>query len=211
MKLKTLMLAATCAVPATLVYAAPAAAQAKLPTPVIAIIDAEKVLTECTACKAADAQLQAQQAQLQQFAQQLAAPLQTEGQALRTAVNAANGKPDAALQTRITVFEGKQQTAQSQIQAQQDTLQRNAQFVRQQEIEALKPLLDQVSQQRGATVTLDRSAVLFAAPTIDVTNDVLAGMNAKLQAVNVVAPPPPPQGQAAAPAGTTPAPKPPGR
>ena len=210
MKLKTLMLAATFAVPATLVYAAPAAAQAKLPTPVIAVIDTEKVVNECNACKAASQQLQAQANQIKAFADQLGGPLQTEGQALDTAFRAANGKPDAALQTRITAFQGKQQSAQSQVQAQQETFQRNAAFVREQIVTALKPVIDQVSQQRGATMTMDRGSVLFVTPAVDITDGVLAGLNAKLQAVNVVAPPPAPQGQAAAP-GAAPTQKPPGR
>jgi len=191
-----------------LISAAPAAAQSKLPSPTVAVVDTEKVMTDCTACKAAQTQLQAQLTQMQQYAQQLAAPLQTEANSLDTAVKAANGRPDAALQTRIQQFQGKQQNAQRLVQEQEQTLQRNAQFVRQQIGQKLLPVIDQISKSRGASVTIDKGSLLFATPDLDITDGVLAALNQQLTSVNVVAPPQAPQGaapQGAAPRPTVPA------
>ena len=73
---------------ASAAVAGSASAQA-IPDAKIAIVDTQRVLSECTACKAANTQLQAQQAQLRSQAQTLTAPLRTEGQSLQTAITAA--------------------------------------------------------------------------------------------------------------------------
>lgn len=156
----------------------------------VATVDTERVMRECAACVVANQQLQAQLTQLQQFAQQQGAPLQTEEQTLQTALKAANGKPDAALTQRIQAFQTRQETAQRQVNERQSTFQRNVQYVRQQIAEKMVPAVEQVSKQRGATVALDRGNVLFAAPTIDITPQVLTALNQQLPSVNTVAPPP---------------------
>ncbi|PKP89903.1 MAG: outer membrane chaperone Skp [Alphaproteobacteria bacterium HGW-Alphaproteobacteria-16] len=156
----------------------------------VAVVDSERVMRECTACVAANQQLQAQLTQLQQFAQQQGTPLQTEETQLEAALKAANGKPDAALTQRIQSFQTKQQTAQRQVNERQATLQRNVQYVRQQVAEKMVPVVEQISKQRGATVALDLGSVLFAAPTVDITTQVLTTLNQQLPSVQTVAPPP---------------------
>lgn len=219
MTLRKTMLAAAIAGSAMIASTAPAAAQTRLGAPVVAIVDTDKIMRDCNACKAAATQLQSQADQLQGLAQRLATPLDTEAQQLQAAVNAANGKPDAALQTRIETFQGKQANAQRQVQEQQAVLQRNAQYVRQQVGEKLIPIIEQVSKASGATMTVDKGSLLYAAPTLEITDGVLAALNQQLAAVNTVAPAPAPQqGQpgaaqpaAARPAGAKPTTPPPGR
>lgn len=185
-------------------FPALAAAQA-LPDAKIAVVDSERVLRDCTACRAASTQLQAQQTQLQTLAQQLSAPLRTEGQSLQTAITAARGNPDAALQTRLRAFETKQQSAQQQISIQEQTFQRNVAYVRQQIAQRMAPIVTQIAQQRGATLAVDKGASFYNAPNAEITDAVLAQLNQQLPSVNVTAPPP----QAAAPApAATPAPAP---
>jgi Skp family chaperone for outer membrane proteins len=197
MTISKLLLAAAVAAPAV-AFAAPASAQ-RLAAPVVAVVDAEKVMADCNACKTANTQLQAQLNQVRQYAQQVGAPLQTEGQSLDAAIKAANGKPDAALTTRIEAWQGKQQQAQRQVDQQQATFQRNVQYVRQQIGEKLIPVVAQVSQQRGATMTIDKNSLLFSAASMEITDAVLAALNQQLTVVNVVAPPPAPAQGAAAP------------
>src|SRR4051812_16782386 len=68
---------------------------AAVAAPVILIVDTEKVLTDCNACRTATGTLEQQGQQLQQRAQQLRGPLQAEGQSIQTALNALNGRqPD---------------------------------------------------------------------------------------------------------------------
>ena len=86
---------------------APTAASAQaVPAAVIAVVDLDRVTTDCTACKTASAALRSQVTSLQNREKTLATPLQTEGKSIQTAIDALNGKePDAALQARIKAFQ----------------------------------------------------------------------------------------------------------
>ena len=177
---------------AALALALPAVAQAQaLPPAVVAVVDTDRIAAQCTVCAAAQQQLQAQLTQLQQRATQLSQPLQTEEQALSTAVGALRGaQPDAALTTRIQTFQTNQQNAQREVGTRQEQLQRNAAFVRQQIGQRVAPAIQQVMQQRGATVAIDRGATLAINPSVDITDAVLAVVNQNTAAINVNAPPP---------------------
>ncbi|WP_343520949.1 OmpH family outer membrane protein [Sphingomonas sp.] len=166
-----------------------AAAQA-LTEAKIAVVDVERVMRECTACVAANTQLQTQLTSLQQFAQQQGAPLQTEQTSLETALKAAAGKPDAALQQRVQAFQTKAQGAQRQVNEREQTFQRNVAYVRQQIAQKMVPVVQQVAQQRGATVAVAKDNVLFSATSIDITAGVLTALNSQLPSVSVTAPPP---------------------
>jgi Skp family chaperone for outer membrane proteins len=166
---------------------APAFAQA-LPDAKIAVVDSERIFRDCNACKAATTQLTAQRTQLQALATQLGAPLQTEAQGLQTAVTAAKGNPDAALQTRIRTFEQRQQQAQQQIGQQEQQVQRNIAYVRDQIGQRLGPIISQVAQQRGATIAIDKGGSFYNAPAVEITDAVLALLNTQLPSVSVTAP-----------------------
>lgn len=186
---------------AAFVFAAPTApafAQA-LPDAKIAVVDSERIFRDCTACKAATTQLQAQRQQLQSRATQLGQPLQTEAQALQTAVTAAKGNPDATLQARIRKFEQDQQSAQQQIGQQEQQVQRNIAYVREQIGTRLGPIITQIAQQRGATLAVDKGNSFYNAPATEITDAVLASLNSQLPSVSVTAP------AQAAPAATAPA------
>lgn len=177
-----------------------AASAQQLPPAVIAVVDSDRIFSECTACVAANSQLQAQGQALQTRSQALAAPLETEQQAIAQAVQAAGGNPDAALQQRIQTFRTNQQNAQQEIGQQQQTIQRNIAYVRQQISERLSPIIQQQMQARGANVAMDTAATYAHAQPIDITDSVLTALNAALPSVNVTAPPPP---TPPAPAGST--------
>jgi len=204
---------------AALAIGIPFAAQAQqLPPAVIAVVDTDRVIRECTVCVTANTQLQQQIQQLQTRAQQLAAPLRTEGQAIQAAVQAlpAGQQPNAALQQRIRTYETNQQNAQQEVQRQQQTIERNRNYVLQQIGQRMQPAVQQVMTQRGANLVVDSSASLAPTPTLDVTPAVLAAVNQNTAPLNVTAPPPQqPAAQApaaAAPAATTPQrPRPQGR
>ena len=74
------------AVALSLAMSATASAQQLAPA-VVAVVDSQRILQQCTACVAANQQLQTQRQQYEQRAQALATPLQTEEQALQTALN----------------------------------------------------------------------------------------------------------------------------
>src|SRR3546814_15131997 len=78
---------------AALATAIPASAPAqRLGGAVIAVVDVEQVMAQCTACVAARTQLQQQLQQAEGRAQQLSQPLETEAQSIQQALAALGGK-----------------------------------------------------------------------------------------------------------------------
>lgn len=165
----------------------PVAAQAqRAPQAVVVVVDTQRVYSECTACRAAVTQLQAQGQQLQSRQQTLAGPLRTEATAIQTAVNALNGRqPDKALQDRITALQNREQQANQELQRLQQNLQSTQVNVRRQIDARLGPIINQVMTQRGANLAVDVEATLARSNGIDVTDAVLAALNQQLPSVSV--------------------------
>jgi outer membrane protein len=170
----------------------PAAAQAQaLPAAVIAVVDVDRVRSTCNACKTAIASLQSQAAAEDAREMALAAPLQTENQALQKAAAALNGKPaDAALQARAKAFQEKYAQLQQEADRGQQQLRANQQFILKQIDDKLNPIFAQVMQRRNANVMVEQGATLATAASIDVTNDVLAALNTSLTTIAPTAPAP---------------------
>ena len=175
----------------------PAAASAQaIPQAVVAVVDLEKVTSQCNACKTALATLQSQANALKTRETALAAPLKTERDAIQAAVNALQGKePDQALQNRVRAFEQKQQQGAQELARQQNQIQRNQAYISQQIQAKLGPIYQQVMQRRGANVMVEISNTLASGASLDVTNDVLAALNQQLPSVVTTAPAPPAQQQ----------------
>lgn len=184
--MKTLLISA--AVAASMFVPVAASAQA-VPAAVVAVVDLQRVESECTACKAAITSLRSQQAAEESREKALAAPLQTEKNSLQAAVNALKGKdPDAALQARIRAFQEKGQQAELEAQRGREQLQRNGEYIQQQIQTKLNPIYSQVMQRRGANLLVEQRATLAASSSVDVTNDVLTALNAALPSVSTTAP-----------------------
>ncbi|HXH00146.1 MAG TPA: OmpH family outer membrane protein [Sphingomicrobium sp.] len=175
-----------------------ASAQA-LPAPVIAVVDVQQATTTCNACRTALTQLEGQANGIRNLQRTLQASLQSEAASIQAAVNALAGRqPDAALTARATAFERKQQDAQRQLQSREQAFQRNRAFVLQQIGQKFEPAVASVQTRRGATIVLDAANVVRFAPSIEVTNDVIAALNASLTTISTTAPA---QAQPAAPTG----------
>jgi Skp family chaperone for outer membrane proteins len=178
---------------AALALGAPVAASAQaLPGAIIAIVDRDRIAQSCGQCTVASQALQAQGQQYQQREQQLLTPLQTEGNAIQALINAlpAGGQPDPALRTRIQTFQTNQQAAERDLTQRQQALRANQQYVITQVLQRMDPLIQQVTQQRGANVALDVSATLAHGTALDVTDAVLALMNQNSAPFITTAPPP---------------------
>ena len=177
-------LAATALVPSA------AVAQA-LPAAVVAVVDVEKVTSQCNACKTASAALRSQVTAFQNRQKALAAPLETEAKSIQAAADALNGKePDAALQARAKAFQTKQQSAQTELARQEQQIQRNQQYIQKQVSDKLNPIFQQVMQRRGANILVEQGATLATSTSVDVTNDVLTALNTALPSIATVAPAP---------------------
>ena len=160
--------------------AAPAHAQAVL------VVDTDRILAECTACRAATATLQQQEQQLRARAQQLEGQLKPEETSLQTAVNALAGKqPDAALRQRITGYETRARNAQTELANRERQLQSTVQHVRQQVGARAVQISEQVRARRQGSVVLAKGGVIAHNASIDITGEVLAALNQQLPSVSV--------------------------
>ena len=168
----------------------PAAASAQaIPAAVVAVVNLERVTAECTACKTASAALRSQVTALENRQKTLATPLETEGRAIQTAVDALKGaQPDAALQARARAWEQKRQQAAQEVGRQQQQIHRNQAYIQQQIAQKLGPIYQQVMQRRGANLMMETGTTLAAGSSLDVTNDVLAALNTALPSVATTAP-----------------------
>jgi Skp family chaperone for outer membrane proteins len=191
---------------AALLVAMPGAAQAqRTPPATIVVVDTERLLAECTACRAASAQIQAMIGQGQQRAQQLSQPLQAEMQSIQAAGQAVQAQPagaartasEASLRQRLQALQSRQDAANQELQRLDQTIQSTRGNVGRQLNERLGPIYTQVMNAHGANLLVEMGASLAHAPTLDVTNEVLAALNAAVPSVSVTPMP-------AAPAGTQP-------
>jgi Skp family chaperone for outer membrane proteins len=166
-----------------LAIAAPAAAQQKA---TVLVVDTDRVLNDCNACKAAAAQLQSQIQQGRQRAQQLEASLKPESESLQKAVEALGGKqPDAALQARITTFRQKQQAGAAELSTKESAIQSTQANVQQQLGRKIVEVVEQSRARRQAALVVSKQSTLANDPTIDITAEVIAAINQQLPSVSV--------------------------
>jgi Skp family chaperone for outer membrane proteins len=164
---------------------APSAALAQQAGGVL-VVDTDRVLAECTACKAAATQLQSQANTLRTRAQTLTQQLQTESKPLQTAVNALNGKqPDAALKARIDAYEAKERNARQEIANGENNLRSIQANVQQQLGTRLIQIVEASRARRNASIAISKGSTLASAANIDITGEVLTALNSQLPAVSV--------------------------
>jgi Skp family chaperone for outer membrane proteins len=178
---------------AALSLAVPGVASAqRAPAAVIVVVDTDRIYRECTACKAAQTQLQGMVTSARTRATQLGQPLQTEAQsieqagaALRNQTGAARAAAETALNTRMQQFQQKQTNAQQEVARLEQNIQSTQQNVLRQINVQLNPVINRVMTARGANIALDTNATLARAAALDVTADVLTALNAALPSVSV--------------------------
>lgn len=164
------------------VISAPASAQRTA----VLVVDTDRILNECTACRAASTQIQSQVASARQRAQTLENQLRTEAQALETQVKALGGRqPDAALQQKITAFQTKQQQARTELANRESQIQSIQAHVQQQIGSRTVQIAEQVRARRQASVVMAKQSLMAAEAGADVTGEVLAALNQQLPAVSV--------------------------
>jgi len=184
--MKTLLVSAAFA--AALLAPAAASAQA-VPAAVVAVVDLDRVTSQCNACKTASAALKSQVTSFESRRDSLASSLQTEQKSIQTSIDALKGKdPDAALQARVKAFQAKAQSSEQELAGQQTQIQRNQAYIQKQIQDKLNPIYQQVMQRRGANLLVEVGATLATSTSVDVTNDVLAALNSSLPSIATTAP-----------------------
>ena len=175
---------------AAIAAALPTAANAQaLPAAVIAVVDLDKVSNDCTACKTASAALRSQATAEQNREKSIGTPLETEQKQIQAAIDALGGKqPDAALEARVKAFQTKAQQAQQEVMRGRQQLQANQAYIQKQVSDKLNTVYQPVMQRRGANLLVEIGTTLASSATLDVTNDVLAALNAALPTIQTQAP-----------------------
>lgn len=195
---------------AAMLAVSPIAASAQRATPAqVLIVDTNTIYRTCTACVAAQGQLQGQITALQQRQQALGAPIQTEMQSIeqaaaaaRNQTGAARATAEAAIQTRLQALQTRQNAANQELQRLEQNIRSSQANVSQQLDARLTPIVRQVMSARGANIVLPKAATLANSDALDVTSEVLAALNQQLPSVTVA-----PLPQQAAPQPTQPRPQ----
>lgn len=163
--------------------AAPAMAQAN-----ISVLNEERVLRESAAGQHIAARMQEIAQEIDSELQALSQPIQQETERLNAETasmtqQAIQERPD--LMSRITTL--NQQAQQFEVlrrARQQEIVQTERQAMRP-VYEALGPILEEVVAAQGIDILVDRSNLVFAAPEIDISADVIALLNSRLPTVPV--------------------------
>ncbi len=157
------------------------AAEAK--EPVILVIDQERLISTSKAGKSVSTQL---------LKLQEAATKEVEGamKVVGTEAEALKGKQatmeKTAFATEARKIAVKQQNAQGLREIRVRELSIAEQRAMAKISETLRPILKSVVEQRGATILLDRNAVMYVNPDADITDDVLKQLDKKITTVRVV-------------------------
>lgn len=94
---------------------------------------------------------------------------------------------------KIADFENRQRSLQAKVEARQQQIQGGVLQARQKIETALGPIVQGIMQERGATLLLDRGAIVWGTGDIDITRTAIQRLDQKMQTVkvNLVSPPQP--------------------
>lgn len=170
-------LIATMAV-AILAMTAPASAQTN-----VLIMNEERIIAESQVGQHVATRMQAIRAEMDAELQALLTPIQEENDRLNA--ETASLTPDAIqqrpdLMQRIQALNTQAQQAEALRQRLAQELQATQRQAMRPVLEALQAVLQEVVAERGAQILIDRSAVVYADPSIDVSDSVIERLNQRL-------------------------------
>lgn len=169
--------------------AVPALAAPGVPAPRILVLNRAAILQLSKAGKDVARQVQAYGNQAKAELAGRAKALQAEGQQLQQQI--AILAPDVK-QKKIADFEAKQNALQGEAQRREAAIQGGLMKAQQTIEQTLGPILQNIMQQRGANIILDKNAVVFAnSAAFDITPDAVAQLDQKLSTLKVTLVQPP--------------------
>ena len=173
--LPALIVALTAAV---IAMAAPANAQTN-----VLIMNEERIIAESQVGQHIATRMQAIRAEMDGELQALLTPIQEESDRLNAETasltpEAIQARPD--LMQRIQALNAQAQQAEALRQRLAQELQATQRQAMRPVLEALQAVLQEVVAERGAQILIDRSAVVYADPAIDVSDSVIERLNQRL-------------------------------
>ena len=164
----------------------PAAAQArKFPTPVVAVVDVQAVMSTSEAAKNIKAQVDKLRASYQEIVQSKNEQLRKLEQDLQQ--QRAVLSPEA-LQQRQREFEQKVAEAQKEVQDRRTKIEAAFDKAMRQVESTVTQIVDQIAKENGITLVLPTQAVIHAEPDMNITPEVLRRLNARLTKVTIEVP-----------------------
>jgi Skp family chaperone for outer membrane proteins len=166
--------------------AAPAKAGGPLPAPIFLVLDKSAVLRFSKAGQDIARQLQPVVTQAQNSIQGQRQSLERQAEALRQDTSLSEDER----QKRQAALETKAQALQNDAARRQQQLQTAMARANEPLSKAVGEIVPAIVKQRGANMVLDRAAVAQADPAFDITQDVIAQLDARLPSVKVDLNPP---------------------
>lgn len=163
---------------AVIAMAAPASAQTN-----VLIMNEERIVAESQVGQHIATRMQAIRAEMDAELQALLTPIQEESDRLNAETasltpEAIQARPD--LMQRIQTLNAQAQQAEALRQRLAQELQATQRQAMRPVLEALQAVLQEVVGERGAQILIDRSAVVYADPSIDVSDSVIERLNQRL-------------------------------
>jgi Skp family chaperone for outer membrane proteins len=151
----------------------------------IVVVDLDRIAAESAASKSAEPQLKAKFESVQARAKTLGDQFRGEYESLQ---KAQPSMAKEAFQAKARELQQRQVTAENEVRGREQEYARSVQYVRQQILQAVNPIITAVMREKGATVALNRDATLAVAQSLDVTTDVLTRLNTALPRVGITPP-----------------------
>ena len=181
--LKTITLSLICI--AALAGAAQADAAAKLPSPIIAIVDVQRILQESLASKSVQKQLEAQRSKFQN-------EIEKEENSLRDAEQSlSKQRGELAPQTyaeREQQLRQRFSTVENHVQTRRKVLDQSFTDSMNAVRAALLDVVGIVARERGANLVIVKQQALWTDQAIDVTDEVLKRLDDKMPKIDVAMP-----------------------
>lgn len=158
------------------------AKQPTLMAPVVAVVDIEKIIRECTASKGIRDQLSTKRDSYQKEITAGEKGLRDEWKKI---VDQKGKLPEAQLAEKQKAFEAKAKDFQKNVQAHAKTLDQALNGAVNEVKKAAGQIVAEAAAAKGANVVLDKSQVVVVEAKLDLTNEVMETLNKKLPSVQV--------------------------
>jgi outer membrane protein len=182
MRGRLLAAATRAAVPALLLLAQPADAQSKLPPAVAAVIDYQRILRDAKAARSIREQVEDRR---QSYQDEIAKEEQRLHEVDKDLAAQRNALSVDAFAAKRGAFEVEVAAVQRMAQERRRQLDQAAAAALNEVRSAMIEVVGELADGRGFNLVLPSSGLLLFSPEIDLTVDVLAGLNAKLPNVQV--------------------------
>ena len=160
-----------------------AEAQSAQKAPVILIVDRAQILSQSKAGKTIPAQADALKASVQKELEAEADKLKKEIESFQK--NAALMSEEVRNKTEQDLTVRSQYAMPQREQIMEQAFSATVQNAQTEILVASQPFLKEIVERRGATILLDRSAVMYFSPETDVTQEVMTALDKKLPSVEV--------------------------